>query len=214
MRIRKYLAATVVLVSAAAGVALTGAPASAAVEPNTNNTKIDFGRRNVVPWENITLPDGTTCPGGVVTLEGPVGGTWGKGQWNRLEYTTVEGDIADVTGDGFPDQVVRYGCTVAGTDTGFHYYYLYSFYKAPYGPGLSAIRETFITSSSASETNSGQWNVTHVTPVAGAIKVGQTVDTNPGQVEERVFRPSPTGLVPDRPLPTYPQADTEPARHN
>ncbi|MFI5957874.1 hypothetical protein [Cryptosporangium sp. NPDC051539] len=213
MRIGKRLVAAVMLASAVAGVALTAAPAQAAVKPNTNNTKIDFGRMKSVPWSTVTLPDGTACPGGhIEEMTGPKDGEWGAAVHDGLFYQVNEGAIADVTGDGYPDQLVRYSCTVLNTNIGFHFFYLYSFYKTPYGPELRPIHRRFITSSYADETGAGKWTTAFVSVTDGAVDVGHTLDTQPGVLVRRTFTPTetPIGMVADRPLPDYPQADTAP----
>jgi hypothetical protein len=182
--------------------AQVGLPTASAAEPIT----FDWRSATVtLPWRAAELSDGSRCPGGRITFTplGPPTEITGIAQRGNYTYYVTVQDTANVTRDGRPDQVVALQCQ--RDLAGGIWNYLYS-YREVRGQQRPVLRD-FVTSSDFDV--NADWLILSLHARPGSIAVQQWVRGLEAPVD-RVFRWTARGLVPDRPLPLFPQADVAP----
>lgn len=201
---------------------LAAAPASAApaakqapppLTTTTNPARYVWQSATVdLPFRAARLPNGSTCPGGRLTfkqLPEPSGqyGTVVRGSYRY--YLRLRG-TADVNRDGKKDYLVGITCQKGQSDVGAEWDYVYTFKP------VSVVRHVvryrpfvldYVTSSDFAA--NAKWSVLSIKARTGAVDVQQFVRGLRTPVN-RTFKWTRSGLVPNRKLPLYPQADVAP----
>ncbi|SHN48135.1 hypothetical protein [Cryptosporangium aurantiacum] len=185
--------------------AAASAPASSGA-PTAQRITFDWRSATVkLPWRSAKLSDGSRCPGGWVTFKPlpPPTESTGVARRGPFTYSVSVRDTADVTRDGRPDQVIHLTCQrgLAGNSLD----YLYS-YRQVRGHQRPVLRD-FVTSSDFDV--NADWLILSLDARFGSIAVQQFVRGLDAPVD-RVFRWTRRGLIPNRPLPLFPQADVAP----
>jgi hypothetical protein len=197
MNVRFILGRIAVAAAVVAGSLCLGGPAQAAQSFDWRNATINL------PWTAAALPDGADCPGGRVhfTDLGDASPTVGEGTRQGFTYYVDVLGMADVTGDGKPDTVIRFACKDGPSDNEMAWDYLYTVrHNRP-------VLLDFITSSD--ERANSNYLVLSTGARLGAVDVTEFVRGYAGLVS-RTFGWTGDQLTADQPLPIYPEADTAP----
>jgi hypothetical protein len=179
----------------------------------TNPARFSWQNATIdLPWRAARLPNGSTCPGGRLKFKQLPEPTTQYGTVVRGGYRYYIRPLgtADVNRDGKKDDLVGITCEKGSTDVGAEFYYVYTF--KPVSVVRHAVRYRpfvldYVTSSDSAA--NAKWSALSRSPRTGAVDVVQVVRGLPKPVA-RTFSWTRFGLVPNRKLPLYPQADVAP----